>query len=196
MNQNNLNALILVGGMSTRMGQDKSQITYSGVPQIEVLYKMLTELGLDTYLSIRQDQENLNYPTFKDRFLGFGPIGGILTAMTEMPDKAWLVVACDLPLITPENIEDLINLRDQECEATAYFNLERNHFEPLFAIYEPSSYKGLLEVIGERKTCPQKFLYKGKIKKIDLPNHGFLMNVNTPEEMLKAKTILEAQHGN
>src|SRR5690606_850124 len=134
-----LYGLILSGGMSSRMGVDKARLEYHGRPQVQYLYELLHGLGLKTYVSCRSEQahnpEYHNLSVITDRFLGFGPLGGILSAQAAHPDKAWLVVACDLPLITTETMQELIAARDPMKQATAYYNLERKHYEPLFAIY-------------------------------------------------------------
>ena len=51
-----LNALILVGGKSSRMGKDKSRISYHGVEQIQHVKNMTESLGLQTFISCRADQ--------------------------------------------------------------------------------------------------------------------------------------------
>lgn len=188
-----LGALVLAGGLSTRMGQDKSLIEYHGRPQARHLYATLTDLGLTTYISCRKEQDRKalqDLRVINDRFIDFGPLGGILSAMTEHPTKAFLVVACDLPLVTGGHIQQLIEQRDPLKQATAFFNGERKMFEPLFAIYEPQIYTRLMHFLGERMTCPQKVLFNSNIKRLELPRQDFLMNVNTPEE---AQTVLEGK---
>lgn len=180
-----LSALVLAGGLSTRMGQDKAMVEYHGKPQIRHLYDILTNLGLKTYISCRKEQERealKELPVITDRFIDFGPLGGILSCMSEHPHRAFLVIACDLPLVTGQHIQDLIAARDPLKQATAFFNAERKMFEPLFAIYEPQIYSRLLYFLGERMTCPQKVLFNSSIHRLELPAQGFLMNVNTPEE--------------
>lgn len=188
-----LSALVLAGGLSTRMGQDKSLLEYHGKPQARHLYETLTDLGLPAYLSCRKEQDREAFRDLKvinDRFIDFGPLGGILSAMTAHPNKAFLVVACDLPLVTGGHIQQLIEQRDPLKQATAFFNSERKMFEPLFAIYEPQIYSRLIHFLGERMTCPQKVLFNSNIKKLELPRQDFLMNVNTPEE---ANAVLEGK---
>ncbi|MGE3608322.1 MAG: molybdopterin-guanine dinucleotide biosynthesis protein B [Bacteriovoracaceae bacterium] len=184
-----LSALILAGGKSTRMGKDKALISYHGKPQANYMFDLLKDLGLPTYLSCREDQtlrpELSHLPTIVDRFIGFGPLGGIASAMYEHPDSAFLVVACDLPLISQDLIRELIGKRDPLKQATAYFNGARNHFEPLFAIYEPKIYSRLLHFLGERMSCPQKVLFNSSVKVLKLENEYLLDNANTPEDHLR-----------
>lgn len=188
--------LVLAGGQSTRMGQDKSLLRYHRKPQALHLYELLEDLGLKTFLSCRRDQESGHYGEINlinDRFLNFGPLGGILSAMTEHPEKAFLVAACDLPLITKDHIQNLILERDPLRQATAFFNGERKMFEPLFTIYEPHAYSRLMHFLGQRVTCPQKVLFNSSIKRLELPAQDFLFNANTPEEGKAALEFLEGR---
>src|SRR5690606_36191480 len=111
--------------------------------------------------------------------------------MATHPAKAWLVVACDLPLVTGERIRELLLSRDPLKQATAYFNLERNQFEPLFAIYESSIYSRMLHFLSQGVLCPQKVLFNCSIKKLNLKTQSFLKNANTPEEKETALKQLE-----
>lgn len=190
-----LHGLILTGGQSQRMGTDKSLLHYHGKPQASYLYEMVESLGIKTFLSCRKEQlarkEFSDLTTITDRFIGFGPLGGILSAMSTDTEKAWLVIACDLPLISVETIRELISARDPLKQATAYFNEERKQFEPLFAVYEPRIYSRMLHFLGEGVNCPQKVLFNSSIKKLSLKNQGHLDNANTPEDQKRILRALE-----
>jgi len=182
-----LYGLILAGGLSTRMGQDKSLLRYHGAPQARHLFQGLEQAGLKAFISCRADQSDReglsDLPTITDSFIGMGPLGGILSAMKLYPEQAFLVVACDLALVNTEHIGELIRSRDPLKQATAYFNQERKQFEPLFAIYEPKIFSRLLYFLGQRVNCPQKVLFNSAVKVLPLRDQGHLANVNTPDEL-------------
>lgn len=192
-----LRGLVLAGGKSSRMGHDKALIDYHGLPQAKHLLQTMESLNIQSYLSCREDQLNRNgladLSVITDRFLDFGPLGGILSAMAQYPDHAWLVIACDLPFVTDEKISELISERDALKQATAFFNQERKQFEPLFAIYEPSIYSRMLHFLGEGVLCPQKVLFNSSIKKLSLKSQSFLENANTPEEKARVQKLLEGE---
>lgn len=190
-----LQGLIMAGGKSSRMGEDKALLNYHGFPQAKYLHGTLESLNIKSFISCRNDQltrvglEGL--PVITDRFIDFGPLGGILSAMSQHPNKAWLVIACDLPFVTAGNIADLISERDPLKQATAFYNEERKQFEPLFAIYEPGMYSRMLHFLGEGLQCPQKVLFNSSIKKLRLASQYFLENANTQEERQKVLKTLE-----
>ncbi|MGL4632352.1 MAG: NTP transferase domain-containing protein [Leadbetterella sp.] len=178
----NLNALILTGGKSQRMGEDKSQINYYGIPQVEFLQNQFKEVGINTFVSAADKSEDNTI--ISDRFLELGPYGGLLSALMYDPDSAWLVIACDLPLVTKNEIQELINKRNPYKVATACYNPETGFPDPLFTIWEPKSYPILLQYLSLGYSCPRKVLINEDIELIHLQNPEIIKNINTPEEKM------------
>ncbi len=177
-----LKALILTGGKSTRMGIDKSTLNYHGMPQHVYLQKTLDCLSIPTYISCREDQRNDFDNPITDKFVGLGPYGAILSAFQEDPNAAWLVVACDLPLLKTPDFEYLVSKRNSKKMATACFNPETNFPDPLFTIWEPKVYQTLLSYLSIGYSCPRKVLINTNTEIIHLPRPEVLANVNTPDE--------------
>ncbi len=178
-----LKAIILSGGKSQRMGEDKSKIHYHGMAQQDFLIGLCSQLGIKAYVSCREEQiEQNGHALILDKFLGLGPYGGILSAFQDDPDTAWMVIACDLPLIGKSEIEDLISKRNPTKTATAYFNPETDLPDPLFTIWEPKAYLSLLSYLSIGYSCPRKVLINSDIELVHLSNPQVLKNANTPED--------------
>lgn len=183
----NLQSLILVGGKSTRMGRDKSQIEYHSKPQWQHLADILRGLGLEVFVSCREEQraqfegENMVIDTFMD----LGPYGAILSAFRQNPNAAWLVVACDLPLLDASTLENLIKNRNPSAVATTYRSPEsaEGFPEPLITIWESKSYSILLQFLAQGFSCPRKVLINSDTHIIDPSVPQALTNVNTLDEM-------------
>lgn len=189
-----LNGLILAGGKSQRMGNPKDKINWHGKEQRYFAADLLAPFCEEVFISCRQDQlENFdtNYKALTDTFLNMGPFGGILSALRSQRDKAWLVVACDLPLLDKKSLEFLIKNRNTEKVATTYESPFDGLPEPLITIWEPKSYPLLLNFLGSGNTCPRKVLINSDTLILKPGNPEALMNVNTPEDMAKAKEILK-----
>lgn len=178
-----LKVLILTGGKSTRMGCDKANIEYHGKPQYQFLYETVEKMGLEPYISCRDDQKNeFEGNTITDKFIGLGPYGAILSAFQYDPNSAWLVVACDLPLLKIPDFEYLVSNRNSKKMATACFNPETNFPDPLFTIWESKVYQTLLSFLSIGYSCPRKVLINTDTEIIHLPKPEVLANVNTPDE--------------
>ncbi|HLR38559.1 MAG TPA: NTP transferase domain-containing protein [Chitinophagaceae bacterium] len=192
--QPQLNGLVLAGGRSKRMGKDKGAIQWNGKEQRYSAADLLKKYCKEVYISCRQEQKNeilSEYQTLTDSFLDFGPYGGILSALRAERDKAWLVVACDLPLLDEETISYLIKNRNTDSIATTFESPHDGLPEPLITIWEPKSYPVLLDFLGKGYTCPRKVLINSNKTILQPPISHALMNVNTPEDARKAREILK-----
>ncbi|MBO6516328.1 MAG: NTP transferase domain-containing protein [Bacteroidia bacterium] len=178
-----LNALILGGGRSTRMGRDKSKIKYRQEEQALAMARLAEPFAEEVFISARADQEfDYPYSRLNDKLDGLGPMGGILTAMQHDPNRAWLVLACDLPFIESKTLEQLVSNRSTKHIATAFLNEESGFAEPLITIWEPKSYLRLVQFLAQGYSCPRKVLINSQTHLITPNDSSHLLNVNTPEE--------------
>lgn len=182
-----ISALILSGGLSTRMGTEKRLLTYHGKSQEQFLFDLLSSCLSDVYVSVNAEQQT-DFPSIKDLDLGMkSPMIGILSAFAQKPDSAWLVVACDMPFVTAEAIEYLLEHRNPAKYATAFENPELSFPEPLLTIYEPKIYKKLQEALQQGKKSPMKVLQSVAIEKLQVIDDKVLTNINTPAEYVSIK---------
>jgi len=183
-----LKALVLVGGKSSRMGQEKGLIDYHGQSQASWISQLLQSFGIEVYLSCRPEQQNhyahVNVPFVFDSIEG-GPLGGILSALRNHKNSAFLVVACDLPNLNRAVIEKLISNRRPEKYATCFESPMDQGPEPLCSIYEPKSASALAQVWANGKNCPRKILFNRDVSLVTLANSSLLANVNTPQDRAK-----------
>ncbi|MFS4448904.1 molybdenum cofactor guanylyltransferase [Maribacter sp. 2307UL18-2] len=192
-----LYGLVLSGGKSTRMGMDKGLIEYHGVPQREHLYQLLTQVCEETFMSIRTEQEAeipSEYQTIVDLDEYRGPYNGLLSAHKKHPEAAWLVLACDLPLMDVEALRELISERDHNKQATAFALRENPLPEPLCAIWEPHAFQDSLVYLESGVgTCPRKFLINHDTKLVFPKNANVLLNANSEAEYKEALDKLSVE---
>ena len=184
--------LILAGGYSTRMGQDKFFLEFNGRPQVEHIHELLDKFCAQVFLSKRKDQKP--YPDLTciddaDEFSGHGPLGGILSAMKQYPDADWLVVACDLPFITKETIQMLLEGRDPQKQATAFISTHDGSPEPLCAVWEKRGFDSFLKLFNEGLHCPRKVLIQSNTQLLKQTDPRWLENINTPQEYEKVMAL-------
>jgi molybdenum cofactor guanylyltransferase len=191
--------LVLAGGRSSRMRTDKAALRYQGRSQLERALTLLRALLPRSFVSIRADQVHdplrTRFEHIVDRHENVGPIAGLLAAQAAHPQAAWLVLACDLPLLDAASLENLLRERAPERPATAYRSSHDGLPEPLCAIYEPASAAPLAAHLAAGRNCPRKFLLSVDTKLIDEPNPRALDNINTPEEHAQAMTALGESAG-
>lgn len=189
-----LYGLILTGGKSTRMGSDKSLLNYHGKSQRAYLYHAASKICDHVFYSAREDQ----LPSFPqkeqvivDQNMYKGPFNGILSAHLAYPNAAWLVLACDLPLLDDKGLAELVTARSPQKMATAFASKKSHLPEPLIAIWEPKALKEAINYLSNAKSsCPRKFLIQSDIALVTPSKEAFLYNANSLEEYQMAKTKL------
>ncbi len=189
-----LNGLVLAGGKSERMGFDKGSVNWHGKEQRYHMADLLGSFCEEVFISCRPDQQlriESPYLSLPDTFLGLGPYGAILSAFRDRPDEAWLVVACDLPLLSEKSLGYLVDQRNVATIATAYQSRFNDFPEPLITIWEPKSYRVLLSFLAQGYSCPRKVLINSDITLLNAPDPEEMTNVNTPEELEKVKLALQ-----
>ncbi len=192
-----LYGLLLAGGRSRRMGRDKAALEFDGRTQLERAFALLEPLTARCFVSVRADQRDdplrARFPQIVDLPNGLeGPLGGIRAAQLAHPEAAWLVVACDLPLLDAATLQHLIASRDPARLATVYRSTYDGLPEPLCAIWEPAAAGALAAHVAAHGNCPRKFLTQSDTLLLDQPRPDSLENVNTPAELAAARAATQS----
>ena len=189
----NLYGLILAGGYSRRMGQDKALIEFHGKPQYLYAHEILAPYCEKVFLSKRMGASISLENNIEDlsQYANKGPLSGILSAMETYPHADWLVLACDLPLVEGETIEALIHHRDHLAIATVFRSANDRLPEPLCGIWEHHGKPLILKQVLNGVECPRKILIKYQVNVLDLKKPHWLDNANTPEELQRVLAAIK-----
>jgi molybdopterin-guanine dinucleotide biosynthesis protein A len=186
--------LVLAGGKSRRMGSDKALLMRDGETQLARAVALLERHVERVFVSTRADQteedERKKFAQIVDRYEGMGPIAGVLSAMDEHPDVAWLVIACDLPNIDDETISNLLDGQKVERPFTAFTSSYDGLPEPLCAVYGVGARKLVDELLEEGIKCPRKILIRSDTELLEQPHPQALDNVNTPEDLANSSVVV------
>jgi molybdopterin-guanine dinucleotide biosynthesis protein A len=196
MNRRETNAppvygLLLSGGASRRMQRDKAHVEYDGEPQLLRAWRLLEQITERAFVSAREDQRNdrlrMGLPMIVDAYDSIGPAAGILSAQDAYPRIAWLVLACDLPLLDATTLERLLSDRDPAADATVFQSRHDGLPEPLCAIWEPASHELLLQRYLSGEYCPRKALIRSNTALLAPPG-AVLDNINTPADLERMRS--------
>lgn len=191
-----LYGLVLAGGRSSRMQADKAALAYGRRPQLARAFELLAPRVQSAWISVRVDQRDeplrARYPQIVDGAEGEGPIAGIIAAQALHPGAAWLVLACDLPLLDDATLDRLLARRDTRRVATAYRSTSDGLPEPLCAIYEPASREPILRHVAAGQACPRKFLIRHDALLLEPLHPHALDNANTPQDVQALRALLES----
>lgn len=188
-----LTTVIMAGGKSSRMGTDKSFVPLLGKPMIEHVLEAVEGLGREQMLITNRPAEYtyLNLPMYGDIYPDKGPLGGFHSALSHAGTPHILVVACDMPWLNRPLLEYMISLRES---ADIIIPRWEKFPEPLHALYsqrclEPITANleaGLLKLTAFFGKVRVNYLERETIAQYD-PNGQSFRNVNTPEELERAK---------
>lgn len=179
-----IKGLILAGGRSSRMGRDKSLISYHGKPQREFLFDLLSSFCGEVFISCKDGDvipDSLNPLT--DRFDIDSPLNGILSAFTKDPTCSWLAVAVDMPFVNSDTLKYLLGHRDTNKVATCFRDSEGEKPEPLLTLWEPGAFPLLKSFYEEGNISPRNFLELNDICMLTIPDKKALLNINSEEEL-------------
>ena len=195
-----LNGLVLAGGRSRRMGTDKAGLRYGDDPrpQWKRMADLLRAVCGEVFLSIRRGQQldNLEpgdaFRILEDPPESEGPLTGFMEAFKTAPQSAWLVVACDLPLLHLPILKNLLVHRGSHT-ALAYRSAHDGLPEPMCAVYEPTMRPVLETALADGFRCPRRILINQKdvVQLLDLPDPNALENANTPDEFKRLSLLLK-----
>lgn len=178
--------LVLSGGASARMGEDKALLDIGGEPQLQATLRRLSKHVRPCFVSLRADQRNeplrSGMGQIVDDIDGIGPAAGLLAARRAYPGAAWLVVACDLPLLDHAALETLIRARDGRRAAIGYRSSQDDLPEPLCAIWEPAALDRLAQQVAAGRNGLRDVLRQVDTLLLATPSADVLDNANTPEE--------------
>ncbi len=190
MNCEESGAIILAGGQSSRMGQDKALMRYGGMTLLEHI--LATVLTLVTEVVVVVDKpEKYVLPCGKivvDTFPDSGPVGGIVTGLMTLGSGSHIVVGCDMPGLNPNILQLLLKAATPDWDAIVP---EVNQLpEPLCAIYRHTAAPKLLNFLETGQHSAREALTvlkakrvgEGVLRRLD-PHLLSFRNVNTPEDM-------------
>ena len=177
-NENIKSCIILCGGQSRRMGQDKGSMIIQDKPMIKHILSTLNHHINEVVIVLNDknriskysefiDSKDYDYKltTCEDEIKNKGPLPGIMTGLSHITGNYSLILPCDSPYVSAEYINTIFNEIEDEYQAIVPYHDDENKLktsEPLHSIYN----RNIIPVIEE--LLSQDILHiKGLIEKID-----------------------------
>jgi molybdopterin-guanine dinucleotide biosynthesis protein A len=192
-------AFILVGGASSRMGKDKSQLRFGDRTSVQIIASELQSVARSVMTVGAQAPLDGNLLNIADSRPNWGPLAGIHAALTHAGSAYCLIVACDFPFVTSRLFERLLYSAN-ESDAVVPFQSD-GRVQPLCAAYRrspclPATEKAMN--VGEHS--PRALLDLIKVRYVSFDEMSglegseyFFFNVNTPNNYERAQQIFQSQ---
>ena len=187
--------IILSGGLSKRMGQDKASLVLEDSTLLQTLIARFAGRFGPVIVVSRPGQDLAidNADVVRDIHVGKGPLGGLHAGLLASPDDANFVLACDMPFADVELANYVLSRLNGHDAAIPL--LERGP-EPLFAAYrrsclptiEANLEAGILAMRGLLDKVDTLYLPESDLRQHDPTLRSFL-NINTPDEYLEVRRM-------
>ncbi|WP_251956609.1 molybdenum cofactor guanylyltransferase [Nostoc commune] len=189
-----LTAIVLAGGKSSRMGQDKALIPIEGMPLLQRVCSIAQSCADTVYIITPWPEryQDLLLPgcqfirevPLSGESIPHGPLVGFAQGLAEVETEWVLLLACDLPRLRVEVLQDWVTrldrVGDDKVAALAH---HPKGWEPLCGFYRRRCLPQLLEFINQGGRSFQQWLQQYPVEVLPLPEPEMLFNCNTPEDL-------------
>lgn len=184
--------LILAGGQSSRMGEDKALINWQNVPLLRRVYDIAWSCCSTAYILTPWPNRygSLLPPGchfLRESYPQKGPLVALATGISQLPPTDWVwLLACDLPRLDVEIIQNWLQSLDNIPSTTlAVVPYHDGYFEPLCGFYRPAIAPHLRQFQQGGGRSFQRFLKEISTQSLLLNEQESLTlwNCNTPEDL-------------
>jgi molybdenum cofactor guanylyltransferase len=192
-----LSAIVLAGGLSSRMGQDKALLPIEGVPLLAQTCRIAQQIAdpvyvvtpwVDRYQSIVNLEGNPQVQFIPEVLVSEqtnGSLIGFIQGLAIVKTDWVLLLACDLPNLRAEVLQQWAAELSNVGDAIAY--LPKNPegwWEPLCGFYRRDCLASLeaYGVSGGRSFQRWIAQQGTKVRELEVGDREILLNCNTPED--------------
>ena len=193
-----VSAIVLAGGQSSRMGQDKALITLKGIPLLQQICEIAQKCASKVYVVTSWSDRYQNIVPHDCQFVQEfplagetkpqGPLVGFAQGLAQVESEWVLLLACDLPCLRVEVLQEWVRELDTVPEeAIAFLPRHSKGWEPLCGFYRHRCLPLLTDFINRDGRSFQKWLAENTVQELPLSDTKMLFNCNTPNDL----TVIE-----
>ncbi|PWA07728.1 molybdenum cofactor guanylyltransferase [Flavobacterium laiguense] len=182
--ENKITAILLAGGKSQRMGTDKGSLHLNGKTFIKHICDALQPIVGSNILIVSANKEYdvLGFSRVEDIVENKGPVGGLYTALAASKTKINLVLSIDVPMVSTELLQWLIESHNETDMVTQTKSGDKT--SPLIGVYDRSMRIVFGEHMAGNQLKLRQVIEDVKHQTIEVPEKwsNQLQNINTQEE--------------
>jgi molybdopterin-guanine dinucleotide biosynthesis protein A len=193
----NVTGILLAGGKSRRMGEDKRYLVVGEQTLLERGLGVLRSIFQEVLVVIAQDSPPLDVTAtvVRDLVPDCGSLGGLYTGLTRATTPYIFIVACDMPFLDPAVISQFISHTVTEDIVMAKL---ATRLHPMHALYGKRCLPVVEQMISARQLRIQdmvshaslriRYITEADLFTIDPSGRSF-QNVNTPDDLEAARSL-------
>ena len=188
-------AVILAGGRSRRMGDDKATLQFAGQPLLQAVAQAVAPLFGELSVSVRAPRPDLSWPQICDAHVDAGPLAGLCAALGAVPTPWIFAVATDMPFVKPALIELLARRR---AGFDAVVPRVHGHPQPLAAFYSVACLTPFRALLAAAETHGGRRSLRAALERVNVcyvdepellvadPGLASFFDLDTPQDLIEA----------
>lgn len=202
-----INGIILSGGKSSRMGEDKALMKVGTKTIIEIMIDKLKPFCNEIIISADEIDKysQFGFKVVPDKFKNSGPLAGIYSSLLESNTERNFIISCDLPLVSQKIVERLINYNSSK---EIILPVTDGKYHQLCGVYSKSVLENTESILSaevekrrrgegekgrKRNTAVKRLLEISKVEFVDVTSisgDNEFLNMNTVEDYKMISKIL------
>jgi molybdopterin-guanine dinucleotide biosynthesis protein A len=192
--------VVLAGGRSARMGQDKAALLLGGEPLLRRAVRRLQRALAEVIVAGPAELGALvpGVRVIEDTQLWQGPLAGVGSALRATSTPWIFVVACDMPFVAPDLVRAMVDLALAPPEVDAVVLRTARGTEQLHALYGMSCLPALAAQLAAGDRVFHHLLDKIRVREMPWtdaarydPDGLSAFNANTPEDWARAQELFK-----
>jgi len=194
-----VSAIVLTGGRSIRMKENKAFIEIGSQPLLQRIVSDLRQEFAEVILSTNEPDlyRRINAKIVKDNIPYCGPLNGIHAGLSAAAHVHAFVVACDMPFMDVKLAALLADLAEGYDVVVPVVD---GHYQPLYAVYSKACLPYIKENLKHNIYRIAAFYDYVRVRRVEeaeiemiSDKHKVFFNLNTPEDLAKAREMYESE---
>ena len=188
-NYQKVSAIVLSGGKSSRMGEDKCDLRYNGETLLNLQVDKLKRIGIDDIVAAGYRGKDCKARVVEDEIM-IGPLSGMLRGLQAIKNDRAFIISVDVPLVKEDSIKKLI---DYSLEKDLDIVLARHggKREPLIGVFKKEIIDKIENVIKGDNHSVMRLVDECSYEFLDLEDdEEYFLNINYKDDydkLLKVK---------
>ncbi len=180
-----MSAVIIAGGKSSRMKEDKALLRFGGYTTLTAYqYNRLKPHFLQLYISAKEHKFDLDAKVIIDRYAASSPLVALLSIFETLDDASIFVLSVDAPFVSVEVVQRLMEESSEKDEII--IAKSPGGEQPLCGIYRRSILPLLREQFAKKEHKLKALFAKASTKRVYFESDEPFANLNYPDEYHKA----------
>jgi molybdopterin-guanine dinucleotide biosynthesis protein A len=183
-----ITGIVLAGGKSQRMGQDKAMILWRGKALINWVIDAIKPLCHEVIVSSNTLGHQFNgFQVVSDTFKDIGPIAGIEAGLRAATYPTTIIVSCDTPLLPTELFSFILSKHtDFQISLAAHDGIN----EPMIGVFSKEVYHYFHDSIIRGEYKPPSVIKTTKWQNVNISremsfySNNMFRNFNLPEDLI------------